>query len=413
MLVPATAIEIASIAKCQTGKADLAGDAKVFTVQVCNLFGATCYMNHVETASTECSEQALMIENQQCALFPIMSYKDYDRSDPAKLLVGGSGGSVSCSGADCKFSGAFVSIQCSLGGDPITYAGPAMTKTGSGSARTTGIADAAAAAYEVHNFVELKVSGSKTVFLSRTGSYVATASRGRSSSGTVDYMAGELPTIAGNNYGPKACPAASTLSSAATETKEELRMCGSTGKWSYFGAANLLMDKDMSAKLSADSATGLASTKTNIPAFSFLNGNSLYQSGAAMDDSRAVYLHDGAAAADVLMTSETITPATSDGMAAQDSAGQWRFYQVAFYCDQYDRTDLTTCPEANRKIFYVADPNPAPAFGTTAASIGTGGSAATTVAPESEASGAARAMTCAAAGLVIAISVITSFAAMV
>jgi len=151
-------------------------------------------------------------------------------------------------------------------------------------------------------------------------------------------------------------------------------MCGKTGKWVYFGAANLLMDKGMYAKYSANSATGVASTTTNINSVDFLSGESSYKSGDAMDDSRAVYLHDGAASADVLMTSETITPAMSSGMATQDTAGQWRFYTVVFYCNMYDRTDLTACPAENRKMFYVADPNPSPAFGTTAGAIGGGGS---------------------------------------
>jgi len=183
-------------------------------------------------------------------------------------------------------------------------------------------------------------------------------------------------------------------------------MCGSTGEWSYFGAANLLMDKDMYAKLSGDSVTGLASTKININSLSFLDGNSVYQSGADMDDSRALYLHDGAASAALVMTSETITPAVSDGMADQDYAGQWRFYQVAFYCDQYDRADLTTCPEANRKIFYVADPNPAPAYGTTAAAISGGGGGQGSEDDTSDA-------TSATASLAVALTVILASASMV
>merc|ERR1712176_1271434 len=90
------------------------------------------------------------------------------------------------------------------------------------------------------------------------------------------------------------------------------------------------------------------------------DGNSAYQSGAAMDDQRAVYLLDGGATADVLMTSETIVPEMSDGMATQNHAGQWRFYQVVFYCDQYDRSDLTVCPEANRTSFMWLTPTQLP-----------------------------------------------------
>jgi hypothetical protein len=375
LMAPAVAIEIGSITKCQAGSADLVGDTKVFTVQVCNLFGATCYMNQVETASADCATKALMIENQKCALFPIMTYQGNARLDASKLEVGGPGCSVSCSGTDCKFSGACVSVQCSLG---ETYAGPAMTK-GTSSSRKVGVTDTSAAdAFEVNTFASIDgVRGSKTVLLSRTGNYVSTYARGGSASGTNTYNFGELPTIAGNNYGPKACPSATKLVSGVTETMAELRMCGATGKWVYFGAANLLMDKDMYAKYSGNSVSGLATTKLNINTIRFLSGNSQYQSGANMDDSRAVYLHDGGAGAAVLMTSETITPAKSTGMATQATAGQWRFYTVVFYCDKYDRTDLTTCPAVNHKMFYVADPNPTPAFGTTAGAVGAGGGGGT------------------------------------
>jgi len=379
LVAPATAILVADITKCQTGKTDLVGtDTNVFTVQVCNFFGATCYMNQVETAPGDCAAKALKVENLQCALFPIMSYKGNARTDATKLQVGGGSCSVSCSGTDCKFSGACVSVQCSLGGTPVTYAGPGMTKTGTGSARTVGVKDTAAAgAFQVNHFASLSVSGSKTVLLTRTGNHVGTYARGGSASGTNTYNFGKLPTISGNNYGPKACPSATTLVSAATGTsKEELRMCGNTGKWVYFGAANLLMDKSMYAKYSGDSASGLGTTKVNINSIPFLSGNSAYRSGKSMDDSRAVYLYDGAATGSVLMTSETITPAisTSAAMGKQDFAGQWRFYTVVFYCDDYARKDLTACPAANQKIFYVADPNPAPAFGIAAKAIGSGGS---------------------------------------
>jgi hypothetical protein len=370
---PAAAITIAGITKCQAGNTALVGtDTNVFTVQVCNLFGGTCFMNHVELGSGDCAAKALKVENLQCALFPIMSYKNNERTDPAKLQVGGSGCSVSCSGTDCKFSGGCVSVQCSKEGG--TFASPGMTKTGSGNARTVG-----ATTYQENHFVGLFVSGSKTVLLSRTGDYVGTYSIGGSASGTNTYNWGKLPTIGGNNYGPKACPSSTTLASAAGATKEELRVCGSTGKWVYFGAANLLMDKSMYVTYSANSATGVASTKINIGSVPFLSGSSKYQSSKHMDDSRALYIHDGtSSSASVLHTSGTISPvkSTHTSMGTQDIAGTWRFYQVVFYCDSYGRTDLTTCPAANQKIFYVADPNPAPAFGITAGAIGSGAAAA-------------------------------------
>ncbi len=91
-----------------------------------------------------------------------------------------------------------------------------------------------------------------------------------------------------------------------------------------------------------------------------------------MADPRAVKLHSGTTVStDVLMTSETIQP-LADGAATGETAGTWRNYGVVFYCDDYARTDLTTCAEANRKMFYVADPNPLEQFGSTGNMGGSG-----------------------------------------
>ena len=100
-------------------------------------------------------------------------------------------------------------------------------------------------------------------------------------------------------------------------------MCGSIGKWAYFGAANLLMDKGMYAKYSGDSATGLATTKLNIASIPFLSGNSAYRSGSKMDDSRAVYLHDGASSASILMTSGTISHCQEHVRCYGDTGVRW------------------------------------------------------------------------------------------
>ena len=141
IVAPAAAITIGDITKCTAGKTDLVGTTtNVVTVQVCNLFGATCYVNHPETVSTNCATEALKVDNLQCALFPIMTYKSNARTDSTKLEVGSTGGcSVSCSGTDCKFSGGCVSVQCSLG--DTTYAGPA--KTGTSTSRKVGVTNTA------------------------------------------------------------------------------------------------------------------------------------------------------------------------------------------------------------------------------------------------------------------------------
>merc|ERR1719253_224189 len=91
-----------------------------------------------------------------------------------------------------------------------------------------------------------------------------------------------------------------------------------------------------------------------------------------MDDSRNVMLLSGSTASTArLLTSQTIVPETT-GASVGETAGCWRSYGVVFYCDDYARTDLTTCAAANQKMFYVGDPNPNSAFGTTAAHIGGG-----------------------------------------
>lgn len=392
LVAPSAGIAIADITKCQAGVADLVGTTKALTAQVCNLFGGTCYINQVELASASCATEALMIPHGSCALFPIMSYANYARGDATQQTVGSFDCSVSCTGTDCKFSGGCVSVQCSTGAS--TFVGPA--KTGSGSSRTTGVANTGAAGVFTENTFAEITGNMKTVFLSRTGNYVGTYSRGGSATGTVAYNFGKLPNIDGNNYGPEACPSSGTLMSAATGiTKEQLRMCGNTGKWMYFAAVNLLMDKSMGAKYSGDSASGIATTKLNIGSTAFLKGESAYRSGTKMDDSRQVYLYStSGATGSPVMSSATITPAKSSGMAtpSPDIAGTWRTYSVVFYCTDYARTDLTTCAAANQAMLYVADPNPSPAFGASAGNIGAGGDDSTpaptpTSTPEPEASG--------------------------
>merc|ERR1712080_439933 len=110
---------------------------------------------------------------------------------------------------------------------------------------------------------------------------------GGSASGTNTYNYGLLPTMDGNNYGPIACPGSSTLASATSLTKDELRMCGATGEWVYFAAINLLMDKSMGATYSGNSETGVSTgAKLSIANIAFLHGESNYNSGNAMNDAR-------------------------------------------------------------------------------------------------------------------------------
>jgi len=242
------------------------------------------------------------------------------------------------------------------------FAGPGIT--GTGSSRTTGVANTATATFTAQTMASLPSDAKqlKNVFLYRTGDYVATYKRTASgSSNNVAYSIGALPTSNGNNYGPVACPSTNNLMTSAAATAisaANLRMCGATGEWVYYNAVNLLVD-------ATHYATCSGATDLNIGAVPFLAGKSAYSSGTSMSMQRSVNLLSTAASGgDALVTSATITPAAT-GAATGKTAGTWRNYGVVFYCDDYARTDLTTCAEANRKMLYVGDPNPDADFGTT------------------------------------------------
>jgi hypothetical protein len=385
--------------QCQTGAADILGARKAFAVQVCNLFGATCVLNHPSIASGSCATEALSIDSGECKLYPIFEYADNKvrgSSGVEEMSTDNSLGcsiSSSCSNGECTYavSGACVSVQCSLGGAPATFAGPAFS--GTGNSRTAVTDTAAASTFTATTFASLPQAADqlKNVFLVRTGDYVGTSSMSTTSSNSISYSVGSLPTSDGNNYGPVACPSSGNAMDSATATgitSENLRMCGSTGKWVYYNALNFLMDKDMYAKYSANNAgtaaeneafatagtpNVAAGTAININNVPFLGGASAYRSSLAMDDPRKVYLHDGAGTTDVIMTSDTIAPKPGKNAPfAAETGGAWRNFGVAFYCDDYARIDLTTCAEANRKMFYVCDPSPNACFGS-ATAIGSNG----------------------------------------
>jgi len=391
----------AGITKCQAGAADILGDRKAFTVQVCNLFGATCVLNHPSVASDDCATQALSIASGECKLYPIFEYQDWgvrsgDSAVEELSTIGDLGCSVSSSGSTYKWSGACASVQCSLGSD--SWAGPGMTKTGTSSLRATGITDTAAATWEANTVASITADADqlKNVFLIRTGEYVATDKKsGSGSSGSISYTMGRLPTSDGNNYGPVACPSRQNLlSSTAADgiTAENLRMCGSTGKWTYWNALNFLEDKSMYTDMTSDTTIKATTPYSGLSSVPFLMGKSVYRSGVAMDDARAVRIHKtSAATSDVLLTSSSVSP-KADGAADGETAGTWRNYGVVFYCNQYDRTDLTTCPASNRKIFYVADPNPGAQFGEVPGGIGKAGSGSASFARQTSAAGLFAAM---------------------
>jgi len=366
--------EPSGITRCTSGAADILGARKAFTVQICNLFGAKCWMNHPSIMAGACSTDALEIDPLTCKLYPIFEFADNGArvagsATEEMSTVTDLDCSVSSSGGVYKWSGACVSVQCDLGSG--SYAGPATS--GSSSSRATGVSNTASATFQSHTLASISSGADqiKNVFLYRTGGHVATYSRGASGSGSsISYSVGKLPTSNGNNYGPVACPSRNNLLTSSTATgitAANLRMCGSTGKWTYYNAINLLKDASLYTKYSGNTGS---TSDLNIGSVPFLSGKSAYRSGTAMDDPRAVkLLSSSSASSAVSMTSETITP-QADGAATGQTAGTWRNYGVVFYCDDYVRTDLTACAATNQKMFYVGDPNPNVSFGTRAQALG-------------------------------------------
>lgn len=360
-----------NITRCTTGAANIS--RKAFHVQVCNLFGGTCIVNHPDIS--DCATEALSIATGECKLYPIFEYEDnFMRSTSPELLSTQTdlGCSIFIQDGAARMSGACMAVQCDLG---TAWAGPGMTGD-SPPTRSTGVTDTATATWQTWSLASIDDDAKqlKNVFLYRTGNYVATTRRVYTwNSGGVTLSVGKLPTSNGNNYGPVACPSVGNLltSSVATAlSAEDMKMCGATGKWVYFNAINLLLDSNLFASYSKDSTAAATANDLSMAQVPFLDGRSGFRSSDRMADPRAVKLHSGTTiSTDVLMTSETIQP-QADGAATGETAGTWRNYGVVFYCDDYARTDLTTCAEANRKMFYVADPNPLEQFGSSASNMG-------------------------------------------
>ncbi|CAK9073885.1 unnamed protein product [Durusdinium trenchii] len=370
-----------NITRCTTGASNIS--QKAFHVQVCNLFGATCYMNHPDIQ--DCATEAIAIPSGECKMYPILEYQDnWVRSGSAAVEELSTESDLGCSifiqNGDARFSGACAAVQCALDSG---YAAPGMSAA-SGNSRDIGVTDTATAGWQTWSLVEIPDESEqlKTVFLYRTGNYIATLKRTYTwSTGGVTVSVGSLPTSNGNNYGPVACPGSNlvlTSTEATAISPLDLKVCGSTGKWVYWNAINLLVDQSLYAKFT-DDATATSGSTRNIGAVPFLDGRSSFRSGeAAMDDPRAVMVNqDSTATSAVLMTSGTITPTMAYGAASGEVAGTWRSFGVVFYCDDYARTDLTTCASANQKMFYVADPNPEEQFGSTADLGGLGSSQGT------------------------------------
>jgi len=402
---------IASYTKCEVGKEDLVGTSKYFTVQVCNLFGGTCYMNHVSLTQSQCATKALKIPHESCALFPIISYKDNNNANPADLLAGTSPScSISCrgdQGTDCKFSGACVSVQCSLGGNKPggnSWATPGLSSptcpSSGGCLRQGSVTDASNSS----GFKEISMmslySSSKTVFLSRTGYFVAVEMASRKTTpekGSEVGLVGLFPRPGGSTVqsGPAACPSSNKLMSEVTETADQLRTCtiGSSGgkKYMYAGAANLLADtgdmngftvnrrRSSSYSVIDGQVTHGANSRRRRTSVPFMNGVLQRYTDSSKDSSWPACFQfslrkgtDGPTASwdgtSAVVESASFAP---NSLFAGETAGTYRNYVAVFYCTDYARKDLTTCGADKGAVFYVADPSPALHFGKTAESIAT------------------------------------------
>jgi hypothetical protein len=254
-----------------------------------------------------------------------------------------------------------MSVQCSLGSE--TWAGPGFS---SDTTTRKAVTDTTTAPFTAQSFagVSAMAEQAKTVFLVRTGNYVGTTKSSKLISRGKGYYYGELPTSSGGqNYGPVSCPSSSLAldsAEATAITAENLRMCGSSPPWSWVNAYNFLEDKLLTTSYSENAQTGVGSGMKEMSGggiTKFLDGGKQFIGGKHMDDSRKIYIQG--------MSSDAFTPQPGNKAAFKDEiGGTWRSFGVAFYCDDYARTDLTTCKEENRKAFYTCDPNPDACYGT-------------------------------------------------
>ena len=98
--------------------------------------------------------------------------------------------------------------------------------------RETGVTNTAAASWTIFTLVEIRGEGEqlKTVFLYRTGDFVAATRRTYQINGARALLSASAGCRCprGNNCGPVACPARTTLPTAGTISASDTRMCGAT-----------------------------------------------------------------------------------------------------------------------------------------------------------------------------------------
>ena len=117
-LALANGAEPAGITSCTSGAEDILGGRKAFAVQICNLFGATCLVNH--PAISDCATEALSIPDQECKLYPIFEYADNAVRSGSSAVeelstiedLGCTVSGLTSSGA--TYSGACVAVRCAV-----------------------------------------------------------------------------------------------------------------------------------------------------------------------------------------------------------------------------------------------------------------------------------------------------------
>ncbi|CAJ1343614.1 unnamed protein product [Effrenium voratum] len=369
-LALANGAEPAGITSCTSGAEDILGSrSKAFAVQICNLFGATCFVNH--PAISDCATEALSIADQECKLYPIFEYSDnavrsgssaveeLSTIDDLDCTVSG----LTSSGA--TYSGACVAVRCEVGSSHVGL-GIHLTSTLTGThTRDSATSDTSANMHAVTiGSLASSAAGLKTAFLYRTGSYAGVYKVQTVASGDTSLTIGDLPSSMGSSLGPVACPSPNQLMTSGTATAitaENLRMCGATDAAIQYHAVNLITDYNSHSA----SATG----RGTLGATPYLSGSSIQYTPTSTSNHAIDLTVMGASAFG--MNSQTIVPGYDGASAGQSYAGTYRAFGVVFYCADRARTDLTSCPVADRKMFYVADPNPNAVFGADASMSGT------------------------------------------
>jgi len=109
-----TAAQEPNVTRCTSGAANITTGI-AFHVQVCNLFGGTCYINHPDIQ--DCATESLEILAGECKLYPIREYVDnWVRSGASAVEELSTERDLGCSvfiqNGNARLSGACAAVQC-------------------------------------------------------------------------------------------------------------------------------------------------------------------------------------------------------------------------------------------------------------------------------------------------------------